>query len=85
MTILFGALFAFTFAGGDFGQFSLANPIGSRILIGGIIGLFAWLLGNTPYFRKLNRIFNKLKIGGLEFYLLLVVFLYMVAASHPYV
>ena len=85
MTSLFGTLFAFAFAGGDLGYFSLANPIGSRITIGGTIGLFAWLLGNTPYFRKLKLTFNRLNLGGLEFYVLVVAFLYMVAAAHPYV
>lgn len=85
MTIVFGALFAYSFAGGDLSFYSPTNPIGSRILVGGILGLFAYLVGNTRWLRKLSIYFRKLRVGSLETYVLMATFLFMVAAAHPYV
>ena len=85
MTIVFGALFAYSFAGGDLSFYSLSNPLGSRILIGAILGLFAYLLGNTSWFKKPNAYFGRMQLGSLELYVLTATFLFMVAAAHPYV
>ncbi len=84
-TIVFGALFAYSFSGGDLGFYSPTNPIGSRILIGGILGLFAYVVGNTRWLIRLRVYFSKLRVGGLETYVLMTTFLFMVAAAHPYV
>ncbi len=90
LTIVFGVLFAYSFAGGDLSLYSLTNQLGSRIAIGALLGLFAYVIGNSDILRvspvrKLARYFRKLGLGSLELYVLMAAFLFMVAGAHPYV